>query len=450
MHIAFVTAGGAGMFCGSCMQDNALSRALMREGSEVSLLPTYTPIRVDGESMAQSRVFLGGINLYLDHKVPGWRYLPRFLVSWLDHPSIIRWATSWGIENDGSKLGGMTLDMLSGSHGSMRREYQELVDYLVHLKPDVILFTNALLSGVLPLLRERYSGPVACLLQGDDLFLEALGLKYREQALAAISENGQLFDQFLCHSHLYADHISHYLRVPRERFSLLPLAIDPDIEAVLPRNPLEVTTQQHLAPAEQRTEASVRLPHRIGYFARIAPEKGLLQLVQTVKLLRQQGLDVELHAGGYLGKSHLRYMRNIEEEARELGDRFRYIGSPADAAGKYAFLKSLDLLSVPVMFPEPKGLYALEAISMGIPVVLPRRGSLTELVEGTGGGLLYDPDSPEDHARALRELLEHPADRVRYALAGQSAVLERHTTTQAARTLLQIAANLLNTQAQQK
>ena len=43
--IAYVTAGGAGMYCGSCMRDNALAATLRRSGVDVVLIPTFTPIR---------------------------------------------------------------------------------------------------------------------------------------------------------------------------------------------------------------------------------------------------------------------------------------------------------------------------------------------------------------------------------------------------------------------
>ncbi|MFT5325958.1 MAG: hypothetical protein ACI8P0_003832, partial [Planctomycetaceae bacterium] len=49
MHVAIITAGGAGMFCGSCMHDNTWARALRDAGHDVILIPTYTPIRVDEE-----------------------------------------------------------------------------------------------------------------------------------------------------------------------------------------------------------------------------------------------------------------------------------------------------------------------------------------------------------------------------------------------------------------
>ena len=63
LKIAIITAGGAGMFCGSCMQDNTLARALRLAGADAVLLPTYTPIRVDEENESLSRVFLGGVNV---------------------------------------------------------------------------------------------------------------------------------------------------------------------------------------------------------------------------------------------------------------------------------------------------------------------------------------------------------------------------------------------------
>ncbi|MBB03366.1 MAG: hexosyltransferase [Planctomyces sp.] len=421
MHIAFVTAGGAGMFCGSCMQDNALARALMQSDCEVSLIPTYTPLRLDQEDVSEKRIFLGGINLYLDNAIPGWRYLPRILVSWLDRPGVLRWATQRGIENDASKLGAMTLAMLQGSHGAMRREYAELVHYLVSLRPDAILFSNALLSGVLPLLRESYSGPVFCLLQGDDIFLDQLPQKFHDRVLEQLRENSKQFDLFLTHSRFYADYISNYIGLPRDKFEQLPLAIDTTIAE----------------PQKQDYESQGR-PVRVGYFARIAPEKGLLELAAAAAALHTEGLDIEVHAGGYFGPAHKDYMDQIHKAAESLGDRFHYIGSPDTDAQKRQFLKTMDLLCVPVNFEEPKGLYALEAMSQGVPVVLPQRGGLTELVADTGSGLTYSQEDPEGLKNALRRLIRSAEERHQFGQAGVQAVRERHSTQAAARHLLNI------------
>ena len=72
---------------------------------------------------------------------------------------------------------------------------------------------------------------------------------------------------------------------------------------------------------------------------------------------------------------------------------FTYRGA-VDRDGKLAFLRSLDVLSVPATYDEPKGVFLLEAMASGVPVVQPRRGAFTEIVEKTGGGLLVAPDDP--------------------------------------------------------
>ena len=65
MKIASITAGAAGMYCGSCMRDNTLAAAMCALGHDALLIPTYTPIRTDEEDVSQKRVFFGGINVYL-------------------------------------------------------------------------------------------------------------------------------------------------------------------------------------------------------------------------------------------------------------------------------------------------------------------------------------------------------------------------------------------------
>ena len=122
MHIAIITAGGAGMFCGSCMHDNTWARALMARGVEVSLIPTYSPIRVDEANVSTSRVFFGGINVYLNSKWRWWRSVPHVLKHALDWPSVINLATRRAVCNDARELGQLTLDMLAGETGPQREQ----------------------------------------------------------------------------------------------------------------------------------------------------------------------------------------------------------------------------------------------------------------------------------------------------------------------------------------
>ena len=74
MRLAYIAAGAGGMYCGSCMHDNTLAAALMRRGVDVALIPTYTPLRTDEESVSLDRVFYGGINVFLQEKLGLFRH----------------------------------------------------------------------------------------------------------------------------------------------------------------------------------------------------------------------------------------------------------------------------------------------------------------------------------------------------------------------------------------
>jgi glycosyltransferase involved in cell wall biosynthesis len=406
MHIAIITAGGAGMFCGSCMHDNTLARSLIAAGHRVTLIPTYTPIRVDEENVSTRHVFLGGINVYLDALVPFWNRLPRFLVRWLDTPWILRLVTKFAISTSGSKLGRLTVALLKGDHGPQAREIDELVSFLgTELKPDVVCFSNALLAGVLPRLRQAYSGRIVCLLQGDDIFLNDLIEPYRTSALKLLREHARLFDRFLVHSVYYREMMADMLELDRDKMQVVPLGID--------------LAGHEGVPREQPGE-----PFTIGYFARICPEKGLHQLVEAFRIVHRANPNTRLVAAGYLGTRDHVYFENLVRSAADLGDAFHYAGSPPGHAGKVGFLKSLDVLSVPTTYREPKGLYVLEALANGVPVVQPRHGAFPELLDATGGGLLVNPDDPADLARGLMELIGNPARRLELSRNGQTAVRE--------------------------
>jgi glycosyltransferase involved in cell wall biosynthesis len=418
MHIAIVTAGGAGMFCGSCMHDNTWARALKKQGAQVTLVPTYTPLRLDEVDESTSQVFLGGINVYLDARSRLWRKVPRVFTRWLDRPSVIQLATRFAISSNAQHLGELTLAMLAGESGPQSREVQELADFLVHtVRPDAIFFSNALLVGAVGAIRRRFKGQIYCVLQGDDVFLEDLAEPFRSQALATIHERARDFDGFFVHSAYYRDFMSAYVGLPAEKFHIVPLGID--------------LAGHDGVPAERNGE-----PFTVGYFARICPEKGLHQLVEGFRLLHQRHPHTRLRAAGYLGARDRDYFEKVREQTRELGTAFEHAGSPPTHDEKVRFLKSLDVLSVPTVYREPKGIYVLEALANGIPVVQPRHGAFPEMLESTGGGLLFEPGDPGDLARALEELLKDPGGRAQLGRGGRAAVRAHYDdATMAQRTL---------------
>lgn len=405
MTIAYITAGGAGMFCGSCMRDNTVARAMHRLGHDVQLIPMYTPIRVDEEDVSEKTLFYGGINVYMEQTVPGYRFLPDFVTRWLDQEWIIRWATSRGIETDAKQLGALTLSVLKGKDGNQRKEAYRLAKWLsADMKPEIINFSNMMIAGTAPLVKELVDCPIVVTLQGDDVFMDELPEPYRTKCFETIRSLVPHIDGFIVFSNYYADYMAEYFGIPREKFRLVPLGID---LTDLPDKPSRDDVPQH--------------PPTVGYLARMAPEKGLHVLVDAfLHLKAMRGMeDVRLKVAGWAGPQQQAYIDEQFEKLEAAGhiDGCDYLGT-VDRAGKLEFLQSIDVLSVPTVYREPKGLFVLEALAAGVPVVQPSHGAFPELIEATTGGHLVTPQDPVALAEKLAEVL---ADRRKAKLQGIDA-----------------------------
>lgn len=414
MRITYLTSGAAGMFCGSCLHDNTLARAMVRQGADVQLIPTYTPIRTDEPDASVGQVFFGGINVFLEQKMPWFGSLPSWLTGWLDRPGIIRWATGRAVQTDARVLGALSVSMLQGEHGRQRREFYKLCDWLgSQPRPDVICLTNILIGGCIPLLKKKLGCPIVVTLQGDDIFLESLPEPYREQALAEIRRLAPYVDGFLVNSRFYGQFMSEYLSLPSDRFEIIPLGID---------------TSDFATPTPCPARDPERAPEQItiGYLARLAPEKGLHILVDAfIELRRRPGHEnVRLKIAGWLGAHRRDYVEEQFQKLRQAGleDQGVYVGE-VDRLGKVAFLRQLDLFSVPTTYRDPKGLFVLEALAAGVPVVQPNHGAFPEVLARLGGGTLVPPESPTDLADAFQQLIADPDRRHALGDAGRQAVL---------------------------
>ena len=184
MKIVYLAAGAAGMYCGSCLHDNTLAAALLAAGQDILLVPTYTPLRTDEESVSDGRLFFGGINVYLQQHSPIFRHTPWFLDALLDNPRVLEWATRGGPSVDASRLGDLTVSMLAGEHGRQRKELRKLVRWLEHdAKPEIVHLSNAMLMGMAREIRQL-GVPVVASLSGEDIFLERLEEPFYSQARA--------------------------------------------------------------------------------------------------------------------------------------------------------------------------------------------------------------------------------------------------------------------------
>jgi glycosyltransferase involved in cell wall biosynthesis len=413
MRIVSITAGAGGMFCGSCLRDNAAAAALSALGHDALLVPTYTPITTDEQDVSTGRVFLGGVNVYLQNA--GWlfRHLPAFVDRLLNSNRLLRWAGGFVGRTDYSKLGGLTTAMLQGTHGRAKKEILKLVDWLAaDIKPDAVLITNALLSGCVPPIRQRLGVPVITTLQGDDVFLDALPDADRRRCVELIRENDRHTSGYMATSHDYAEYMSSYLGLDRTKIGVVYPGLN---------------LKGHGSP----TPRDPARPPTLGYFARFAPEKGFHNAVEAyIQLKARPGLEkLRFLFGGWLGEKYQPYFAEQVKKLHAAGINpadFEHLPAP-DLASKVKFFQGIDVLSVPVAFREPKGLYILEAWANGVPAVQPRSGTFPELIEPTGGGLLYDPAKPEDLDDQLASLLLDLPRAAALGMKGHAGLHERFT-----------------------
>jgi glycosyltransferase involved in cell wall biosynthesis len=425
MRILSITAGAAGMYCGSCARDNSVARELMRLGHDVTLVPVYTPTRTDEPNVSRPRVLFGGISVYLQQYVPLFRWTPPFLDRLWDSPAVISRFAGRAVSNDPKLLGELTISMLSGRSGVLHKEFGKFLDWLGHEPaPEVINLPNSLLVSMADPLREAFRAPVTCTLQGEELFIDGLASPYREEALRLIRGSVPRIDRFIAVSEYAAEYMCRYLEIPPDKVSVVPLGIN--MEGYGPGNP---------------AAAGSDAPFRIGYFARIAPEKGFRELVEAYVRLRRMHPEspARLEAAGYTSPDNTAYLDMARTVLRQAGleDEFHYHGV-VDREGKIRFLQNLDVLSVPATYDEPKGLFLIEAMANGVPVVQPRRGAFTEVVEKTGGGILVEPDDIDSLVEGLRDLWQDPLRRVALGSAAEEGVREHYTVTRSAESLVRV------------
>jgi glycosyltransferase involved in cell wall biosynthesis len=157
-------------------------------------------------------------------------------------------------------------------------------------------------------------------------------------------------------------------------------------------------------------------------------ELGMDILVDAFILLKQdqQFEDVELHITGGSTGDDREFIRSQKQKIERSGfsGQVKFHGD-FEERGLREFFREVSVLSVPVRKGEAFGIYLLESMSSGIPIVQPALGAFPEIVQLSGGGVTYEPNTPEALAEAVKELLCDPRKMDDLSLQGRSGV-EQH------------------------
>ena len=413
MKYAYIATGAANMYCGSCMRDNTLVAAMKSLEHDVSMIPMYTPLRVDEDSVSESHVFYGGIEAYFMQRFPRQSVWRDMLLRLTGSQAFLRLMPHFDVGSavDPAQNAELTLSMLRGEEGNQRALLDEMVNWLkTSMKPDLVHVTNTLISGTVPAIKQALNVPVVCGLHGEDIFIDGLPKSHRRQALDAICENAAHIDHFIAISQYYADYFAPLVGIDPAKITLVRPGIA--LDDYLHHNP----------------NSSLNSPDgslTIGYLARISPEKGLHLLAEAFIRLCKSGEfpGLRLKAAGYLSRAHTSYVNDIRRRLEKAGvsDQVDIIGT-VDRQQKLDFLHRLDVFSVPTIYRDPKGLPVLEALASGVPVVQPEHGAFPELLAATGGGLLHKPEDPVDLSEKLATLLRDVELRQEFGRRGRAAV----------------------------
>jgi glycosyltransferase involved in cell wall biosynthesis len=405
-----LTAGTGSFHCGTCLRDNALALGLRRLGHDVRLIPLYLPLITDGESAsAGEAVRLGGVTAYLQQQSPLFRSLPGWLDRALDSRAVLSMVAGRAGATNPADLGPMTRSMLAGEDGHQARAIHRLQENLrtITPRPDAVLLSNGLLLGLARPLEDALECPVLCTLQGEDAFLDALPDGEREAAWSLATERARDVRQFIAVSASHRDVMQTRLNLDPKQLTIVHNGI----------------VLQGFEPAEQTP-----VQPTIGYLARLCEDKGLMALVDAYIALRAQweGPAPALLLGGALTALDKPTLRAARARLSEAGVNDHLEVHPnMTVEDKQAFLRRLTVLCVPVQVSEAFGLYALEAMASGVPVIAPSRGALPEVLAATGGGVVVADDSPEPLAAAIGDLLRDTPRREALAHAGRQAVTTR-------------------------
>jgi len=427
MRIIQITPGsGDNFYCENCLRDNLIVRALRRLGHDAILVPLYLPPQLEDTGKDNpTPIFFGGINVYLQQKLGLFCKTPRWVDKLFDSRGLLRMAAKKAGMTNAKDLGETTISMLRGEEGRQVKELDRLVDWLgSEAKPDVVCLSNALLAGLARRIKARLGAPVVCLLQDEDGFLDGLGEAYSLEAWRILRERLAEVDALIAVSEYYAQVMRKRLNLSVERVQVVHGGVE----------------VERYEPAEAPPEAPT-----IGFLSRMCEEKGLDILAEAFIELKQEEKyrNIRLHiAGGQLANDvdYIQTVKNRLSAAGVIGDvQFQ---ESFEGEDRIRFLKGLSVMSVPEREGEAFGLYLLEAMAMGVPVVQPRNGVSVELIEATGGGILYEPNDVESLAAALKDILGDAEKRSESGRRGRESVLENFDMMTSAKKLTTIYESL--------
>jgi glycosyltransferase involved in cell wall biosynthesis len=389
MNIAHIIPGSGGSFyCGNCLRDSKYVEAIRRLGHQVIKVPMYLPLFADEHDIKDIPVFYGAVSIYLKQLYPVFRKAPRWFDKILNSGPALKLAAGMAGSTRAKGLEEMTVSMLLGEEGKQREELERMVDWIaVNCKPQIIHLSNALLLGLAHKLKERMNVPVVCSLQDEDVWVDVMKQNARDEVWGLMHDRSRYVDKFVAVSNYYASVMKDKMKIPPEKIETLYLGVN-------------LTSYQEVSGQDKG--------RNIGFLSRMNYDNGLDILADAFIILKKQNgfEDVKLIMTGGSTGDDAKFLNNLKKKLKseklyhdtDFCEDFK-------CDDRALFFKRISVLSVPVRLGEAFGLYLLESMAAGVPVVQPALGAFPEIVEISGGGITYEPNTPDKLAEALAKIL---------------------------------------------
>lgn len=420
MQIIHIVPGSGGSFyCGNCLRDSKYIQGLKESGAEVVKVPMYLPLFADEHDLGDVPVFYGAISLYLKHVVPFLRKAPAWFDRILNSGPMLKFAAHMAGSTDPKGLEDMTISMLLGEQGEQKKELDKLIDWIAeHCHADVVHLSNALLLGLAKKIKEKLDVTVVCTLQDEDVWVNEMKDSFKAKTWELMKERAKDVDLFFAVSDYYANEMKELLGIPQNKLYTHHLAIAPEDYETIPERPLN-----------------------IGYISRMCESNGLEVLVDAFIILKKDPKwdQVKLVITGGSTGADDRFLKKIKGKIHKSGIQDSVDFHPDfEEEGRHEFFRKVSLISVPVLEGEAFGLYLLESMASGVPVVQPSLGAFPEIVERSGGGVVYSPNTPTQLATALSELLADPDRISALSVAGVEGVKQKFNIHQQATEIIEL------------
>ncbi len=425
--LQIIPGSGGSFYCGNCLRDSKYVEAIKALGHEVVKIPMYLPLFDDERDLSQEvPVFYGAISIYLKQLSPIFEKAPKWFDRFLNTKPMLKFAARMAGSTRATGLEDMTVSMLKGEHGRQHEELERMVNWIAeHCEPDIIHLSNALLNGIAPKLKEKLHVPIVCSLQDEDVWIDPMEQDFQDQSWGLMQENSEYIDAYIGVSDYYTKLMVDKMNIPAHKINSLHIGVD---------------------VSDYSYDPEIIKPRNIGYISRMCHENGVDIAVDAYLLLKKMpGMEsVKLYLTGGSTADDKEVLKDIRRKIKEnqLKDQVIFIDD-FEQEGRTEFFDSVSFVSVPVRNGEAFGLYLLESMASGVPVIQPALGGFPEIISLSQGGQTYEPNTPEVLAETWADLIQNPETIAKMAVAGRKGVSEHFNIFSQGAQLLEIYDKLL-------